>query len=200
MRKNDLVNDKLELLVGKVGRAHGIRGDLTIDVRTDEPERRFAVGTVFRTRRGTLTVASTRWHSSRLLVRFAEVPDRTVAETLRGTELRVEVDPLERPEDPDEFYDHQLVGLRVEAGHPGEEQVVGEVTEVLHLPAQDLLVVRRSDTGTEAMVPFVAEFVPEIDLAAARVVVTDSAGLLSEAGADQEGQAREVSRSGDGHP
>ena len=103
------VSETIELLVGKVGRAHGIRGDLFIDVRTDEPDRRFAPGTIFPTRRGPLTVASLRWHSSRLLVRFAEVPDRSVAEGLRGTELRVEVDADERPDDPEEFYDHQLV-------------------------------------------------------------------------------------------
>jgi 16S rRNA processing protein RimM len=95
------VSDKVELLVGRVGRAHGIRGDLTIDVRTDEPDRRFSPGTVFSTRRGPLTVDSMKWHSSRLLVRFAEVTDRNAAESLRGTELRVEVDPDERPEDPE---------------------------------------------------------------------------------------------------
>jgi 16S rRNA processing protein RimM len=92
------VADTVELLVGKVGRAHGIRGDLMIDVRTDEPERRFAPGSVFDTRRGPLTVQSLRWHSSRLLVRFDEVSDRSVAETLRGTELRVEVPADEHPE------------------------------------------------------------------------------------------------------
>jgi 16S rRNA processing protein RimM len=170
------VSETIELLVGKVGRAHGIRGDLFIDVRTDEPDRRFAPGTVFPTRRGPLTVASLRWHSSRLLVRFAEVPDRNVAETLRGTELRVEVAADERPDDPEEFYDHQLVGLAVRDEGGG---VVGQVSEVLHLPSQDMLVVRRTG-GAEAMVPFVGEFVPSIDLDAGYVVVTDSAGLLAD--------------------
>jgi 16S rRNA processing protein RimM len=172
------VNDTVELLVGKVGRAHGLRGDLMIDVRTDEPERRFAAGTVFDTRRGRLTVQSARWHSSRLLIRFDEVPDRTAAETLRGTELRVEVPVDERPDDPEEFYDHQLVGLAV---HDSVGQVVGEVTEVAHLPSQDLLVVRRAgpDAG-EAMVPFVAEFVPTVEPGSGYLVVDDKAGLLSE--------------------
>jgi 16S rRNA processing protein RimM len=176
------VSEAVELLVGKVGRAHGIRGDLTIDVRTDEPERRFAPGTVFATRRGPLTVATARWHSSRLLIRFAEVPDRSAAEMLRGTELRVEVGADERPDDPEEFYDHQLVGLAV---HDETGQLLGEVTEVAHLPSQDLLVVRRPN-GSDAMVPFVSEFVPSVDLAAGQVVVTDSAGLFAEAEAEAE--------------
>ena len=172
------MSETVELLVGKIGRAHGIRGDLTIDVRTDEPERRFAPGTVFETRRGPLTVQSMRWHSSRLLLHFDEVPDRTAAETLRGTELRIEVPADERPADPEEFYDHQLVGLAV---HDGAGAVVGEVAEVVHLPSQDLLVVRRPGPGgQDAMVPFVSEFIPTIELAAGRLVVADPAGLLSD--------------------
>jgi 16S rRNA processing protein RimM len=186
------VADTVELLVGKVGRAHGIRGDLMIDVRTDEPERRFAPGSVFHTRRGPLTVQSFRWHSSRLLIRFDEVPDRTVAETLRGTELRVDVPADEHPEDPEEFYDHQLVGLAV---HDEAGSVLGEVTEVVHLPLQDLLVVRRTDPdGAEAMVPFVTEFVPTVDPDKGFLVVTDSVGLLS----DRPSATAEVS--GDGEP
>ena len=178
------MSDKVELLVGKVGRAHGIRGDVTIDVRTDEPDHRFAAGTVFSTRRGSLTVASMKWHSSRLLVRFAEVPDRSAAESLRGTELRVEVDPDERPEDPEEFYDHQLVGLsvRTEDGQP-----VGEVIEALHLPSQDLLVVRRPDSDADAMVPFLSGFVPTVDVEAGHLVVTDTVGLLADESDDSAG-------------
>jgi 16S rRNA processing protein RimM len=170
------VSETVELLVGRIGRAHGVGGDLTIDVRTDEPDRRFAPGTVFTTRRGPLTVDTARWHSSRLLVRFVEVPDRSAAETLRGTELRVEVAADERPDDPEEFYDRQLVGLSV---HDADGAVLGQVDDVLHLPSQDLLVVRRTN-GAEAMVPFVNEFVPSVDLAAGHLVVTDSAGLLAD--------------------
>ncbi len=183
------MSETVDLLVGKIGKAHGLRGDLTIDVRTDEPDRRFATGTVFSTRRGPLTVAASRWHSSRLLIRFAEVPDRNVAETLRGTELRVEVEADERPEDPEEFYDHQLVGLqvRVQSG-----DVVGEVAEVVHLPSQDLLVVRRPESEGAgegegpAMVPFVHAFVVAVDLAARQLVVDDTAGLFREEPASQD--------------
>ncbi|MEJ7690106.1 MAG: ribosome maturation factor RimM [Nocardioidaceae bacterium] len=163
----------VDLLVGKVGRAHGLRGDVGVDVRTDEPDKRLADGTVFTTPRGRLTVEWSRWHSGRLIVHFAEVPDRTVAETLRGTELRVEVPADERPDDPEEFYDHQLVGLRVETD-TGE--VVGEVSEVLHLPAHDLLAVRRRNG--EVLVPFVTELVPVVDVDGGRLVLTDRPGLL----------------------
>jgi 16S rRNA processing protein RimM len=186
VREDDQVSDTVELLVGKVGRAHGVRGDLTIDVRTDEPERRFASGTVFATRRGPLTVETTRWHGSRLVVRFREVADRTVAETWRGTELRLDVDARERPDDPEEFYDHQLVGLRVESERG---DLLATVEDVLHLPAQDLLVVRRStpspQTDAEAFIPFVSAFVPSVDVTGGRLVVRDTAGLLGEEDADE---------------
>ncbi len=175
----------IELLVGRVGRAHGMRGDLVLDVRTDEPERRLAVGSSFDTVHGTLTVAATRWHSGRLLIRFQQVPDRNAAEALHGTELRVEVLVDERPQDPDEFYDHQLVGLTVES-ELGE--IVGQVSEVLHLPAQDMLVIAHA--GRETLVPFVAEFVPRVDLGSGRLLVTDRPGLLSDEDGDIDGDAR----------
>ena len=93
----------VEVVVGIIGRAHGIRGDVTIDVRTDEPERRFAVGETLRAEDGrrTFTVTASRDHSGRLLVHFAQLPDRTVAEAARGTVLVADVDPDERPEDDD---------------------------------------------------------------------------------------------------
>lgn len=164
----------VELLVGKIGRAHGIRGDVAIEVRTDEPERRFAPGTTFATRRGTLTLTDTRWHGQRLLGRFRELPDRTAAEQWRGTELRITVPADERPDDPEEFYDHQLVDLVV-ADTAGT--IVGTVAEVLHLPSQDVLVVALS-SGREAMVPFVGDLVPSVDLAAGSVVIDPPPGLL----------------------
>jgi 16S rRNA processing protein RimM len=159
--------------VGRVGRAHGIRGEVAIDVRTDEPERRFAVGTTFATARGRLTIESTRWHGVRLLARFEEIADRTQAEAMRGAELRLEVEADERPDDPEEFYDHQLVGLsaRLESGEP-----LGPVTDVLHLPAQDVLVVDHD--GREILVPFIGDFVPTVDLEDGSVVIRPAPGLL----------------------
>jgi 16S rRNA processing protein RimM len=173
--------ETVELLVGRVGRAHGIRGDVVVDVRTDEPDRRFAPGTAFSTSRGELTVASSRWHGQRLLVAFAEVTGRTAAEELRGAELRITVAADLRPEDPEEFYDHHLVGLRAEseAGEP-----LGQVSDVLHLPAQDVLVVRHDDR--DVLVPFVADIVPSVDLDAGRVVIVEQPGLLDESPDDAE--------------
>lgn len=164
----------VELLVGKIGRAHGIRGDVAIDVRTDEPERRFESGASFATRRGTLTLVSTHWHGQRLLARFRDVDDRTSAEQLRGIELRVTVAAAERPEDPEEFYDHQLIGLEVV---DLQSTALGRVEEVLHLPAQDVLALRLTDER-EVLVPFVNELVPHVDLAGGRVVIAPPPGLL----------------------
>jgi 16S rRNA processing protein RimM len=171
--------ETLEVVVGVIGRAHGIRGDVTMDVRTDEPERRFAVGTAFRTDRGTLTVAGSRWSGPRLLIRFAEAADRDAAERLRGAELLLEVSDDETPDDPDEFYDHQLVGLRA-LDAAGDE--VGRVGGVLHLPAHDVLVIERD--GREALVPFVARHVPTVDLAVGAVTIADDSGLLEPLGTD----------------
>ena len=164
----------IEVVVGRIGKPHGIRGEVTVDVRSDEPERRFAPGARLRTPEGHLTVATARMHSGRLLVRFEELADRTAVEAARGTELTVEVDRAERPEDPEEFYDHQLVGLRVETTGGG---VVGELLRVEHHGAQDLLVIG-TDRG-EVLFPFVTALVPEVDLDGGRLVLDDRPGLLT---------------------
>ncbi len=166
------------LVAGRVGRAHGVQGAVGVEVRTDDPDARFAPGAALRTEpdRGLLTVVSSRWHSGRLLVSFDGVDDRTAAEALRGTMLLVDVDEDARFDDPDEFYDHQLIGLTaLVAGSPGT--VAGTITDVLHLPAQVLLAVKRPD-GVEVLVPFVAELVPDVDLAAGTVTVEPRPGLL----------------------
>ncbi|MFD8756663.1 ribosome maturation factor RimM [Kitasatospora sp. NPDC059577] len=167
----------MQLVVGRIGRAHGIRGDVSVEVRTDEPELRLGPGAVLLTdpaSAGPLTIESGRVHSGRLLLRFAGVKDRNAAEALRGTMLIAEVDPEERPDDPEEFYDHQLIGLDVVLldGTP-----VGELTEVVHLPYHDLLMVKKAD-GTEVLVPFVSQIVPTIDLENQRAVITPPAGLI----------------------
>ena len=165
--------------VGRIGRAHGIRGEVSVDVRTDSPDLRFADGARLTTEpagAGPLVVGHSRWHSGRLLVRFDGVSDRAVAEGLRGVRLLAEVGEGERPDDPDEFFDHQLLGLRA-VTTAGDD--VGEITDVLHLPGQDLLVIRRAD-DRETLVPFVADIVPEVDLAARRVVLDPPTGLLDD--------------------
>jgi 16S rRNA processing protein RimM len=186
-----------DVVVGRIGKAHGIRGEVSVELRTDEPDRRFTDGAVLATeapggslpsgadRPATLTVRATRWHQSRLLVTFAEVTDRTQAEAVRGLLLLSTVDEHEAPEDPEEFYDHQLVGLQVVTT---DGRVVGELAEVLHGSAQDLLSVRAED-GREVLVPFVSELVPTVDVPAGRIVVADRPGLISPAVDDEEGGA-----------
>jgi 16S rRNA processing protein RimM len=171
----------MDVVVGRVAKAHGIGGELAVDVRTDSPEERFAPGSVMaaRLRDGTtrtLTVTTARPHSGRLLVRFDEVPDRTGAESLRGTLLLADTGDLPPIEDPDEFYDHELAGLAVVLvdGTP-----VGTVREVIHGPGGELLAIERAaDAGGEALVPFVRQIVPEVDLAGRRVVLDPPEGLL----------------------
>lgn len=168
-----------ELLVGIATRAHGLRGEVLVDVHTDSPDERFAPGAVLTARRaggpdGLLTVESTRPHSGRLLVRFVQAPDRTAAEGLRGTRLLITTDVLAPPDDPEEFHIHQLEGLRAELD---DGAVVGTVREVVHGPAGEMLVLARPELP-DALVPFVRAIVPTVDLAAGRVVLTPPEGLL----------------------
>ncbi|MBB5116710.1 16S rRNA processing protein RimM [Streptomyces eurocidicus] len=167
----------MQLVVGRIGRAHGIKGEVSIEVRTDEPELRLGPGAVLATDpagAGPLTIETGRVHSGRLLLRFAGVKDRTAAEALRNILLIAEVDPEEGPEDPEEFYDHQLIDLDV-VTVDGEE--IGRITEIAHLPAQDLFIVERPDGG-EVMIPFVGEIVTEIDLEEQRAVIDPPPGLI----------------------
>ena len=166
----------MQVTVGRIGRAHGIRGAVVVGVRTDEPELRFAKGSQLDTDPsgvGPLTVAATQWHSGELLVRFAGVSDRDAAEELRGTWLLVDSATIAPPDDPDEFMDTDLIGLSVRTV---DGTVVGTVGDVLH-PAQDVLVVKSSD-GREVMVPFVLPLVPEVDVAAGYLVIDPPEGLL----------------------
>jgi len=172
----------VRVIVGRVGRPHGIRGEVVIGVRTDEPDLRFPVGAVLGagptpdsdTPPAQLRVASARWHSGQLLVAFAGVTDRTAAGELTGSWLSVDSSQLPATPDPDEFRDHELIGLSVRtcAG-----EAVGVVTDVLHY-GQDLLVVQRPDDGGEHLVPFVKAIVPEVDVAAGTIIIDPPPGLL----------------------
>lgn len=167
----------MQLVIGRIGRAHGVRGDLFVEPMTDEPDHRYSDGAVLMTSDSTtLTVATSKWHSGRFVVHFAGIEDRTTAEALRGQTLTIDVDPAELPEDPDEYYDHQLVGLKVALE---DGSFVGVIGEVIHLPSQDLLSVKR-EGDTEVLIPFVLEFVPSIDLAQKVVTITPPRGLLNE--------------------
>ena len=168
------------LVVGRILRPHGLRGELSVEVRTDDPGERFAVGSVLATdppEAGPLTVEASRWHSGRLLVSFAGIEDRTGAESLRGAWLTIDVAGIPAPQDPDEFHDHQLTGLTV-VTVSGE--LVGTVTDVLH-PGQDLLAITPAP-GTsrraEVLVPFVAAIAVEVDLADGKLVIDPPPGLL----------------------
>lgn len=168
------------LIVGHIMRAHGIRGEVLVQPRTDEPEQRFTVGStlvVEPTVAGlpaTLSIETVRPHSGRLIVTFAEITDRDAAEASKGTVLNVDSADVPPPTDPDEFLDHQLVGLAV-VDAKGEP--VGTVTRIDHAPASDLLVVRLSD-GRTGLVPFVKAIVPEVDVAAGRIVIDPPGGLF----------------------
>jgi 16S rRNA processing protein RimM len=164
----------MQLVVGRIGRAHGVRGEVSVDVRTDDPAARFAPGSSLDTENaGTLTVETVRTHSGRLLVRFAGIGDRTAAEALRGLLLLIDSAEIPPSDDPEEFHDHELIGLAA-VSTDGTE--LGEIVDVEH-HGQDLLVLRRPG-GDEALVPFVSAIVPTIDLPAGRVVLDPPPGLL----------------------
>jgi len=175
--------ESIEVVVGRIGKPHGIRGEVTVDVRTDEPNRRYADGSVLRAvaprgsafSLGSLTVARTRWHQQVLLVTFVELGDRNAAEAARNVVLHASIDASAVPDDPEEFYDHQLVGL---AAHDLDGTLLGEVTGLVHGGAQDLLAIKAVD-GRDTLVPFVTALVPEVDLVARRVVVADRPGLVA---------------------
>jgi 16S rRNA processing protein RimM len=190
----------MRLVVARIGRPHGIRGEVTVEVRTDVPEERFVPGAVLHVTapgsaaargqggasgkghggpvparsRPTLVVDTARDHNGVLLLSFAGVADRSAAEELRGALL--EADVPDEPGEADAWYDHELVGLRVE--DPGGT-VLGQVVGVEHGAAQDLLVVRRPDRA-ERLVPFVCAIVPTVDVAAGRLVVVDPGGLITD--------------------
>ena len=169
----------MQLVVGRIGRPHGLRGEVTVEVRTDDPGQRFAAGSVLGTdpaANGPLTVSSARWHSGRMLVRFSGRESRDAAEGLRGTVLVVDSASLPSRSDPNEFGDHELIGLTVltVAG-----ELVGTVTDVLH-HGQDLLVIGGSGArrGEEILVPFVSALVPEVDVASGKMLIDPPPGLI----------------------
>jgi len=168
----------MDLVVGRVVKAHGVTGELVVDVRTDDPETRFAPGTSLRARakdgaERPLIVASARPHGGRLLVRLDGVVDRDSADALRGALFLVDSADLPPIEDPDEFYDHQLEGLRVRTTAGIE---VGTVAEVLHTAAGELLSVRTEDR--EVLVPFVGAIVASVSLADQVIEIDPPEGLL----------------------
>jgi 16S rRNA processing protein RimM len=167
----------VQLVVGRIGRAHGVHGEVTVEVRTDDPDSRYAPGSTLVTdpaERGPLTVERARPRPGGLIVAFAGVTGREEAEALRDTLLLVESETLPALADPDEYYDHELVGL---AAVLPSGASLGTVDDVVHGAGGDLLVVRTHE-GREHLVPFVRTIVPTVDVPGGRVVVDPPPGLL----------------------
>jgi 16S rRNA processing protein RimM len=160
--------------VGTITKAHGLRGEVAVQVRSDNPDR-FTVGSNMLLPDGrALTVASVHQHGKVLLVGFAEVTDRTSAETLRGTDLSVPESWL--PELADgEYWPFQLEGCEVVTD---ADRVLGMLVDVIPNPANDLWVARDED-GTETLVPAIRDVIVRVDLDARRVLVRDLPGLTA---------------------
>ena len=180
-----------QLRVGRLTKAHGLKGALKLELFTDEPERRFVPGATFTLQvptsspwhGKTLELAELRWYNSHPVGFFVGVGTREEAETLVRAILWVDHDLAEVPAESDAWYDHQLVGLR--ALRDGQD--VGRVVRVDHFPAQDLLAI---DTRSgEVLVPFVSAIVPTVDIAAGTVTLTPPAGLFEELPPDDEPKA-----------
>ncbi|KIS26970.1 ribosome maturation factor RimM [Arthrobacter sp. SPG23] len=165
----------MQLQVARIGKPHGIRGEVTVQVLTDAPEDRFIPGTQFLVEPasvGMLTVDSARWNKDILLLGFEGIDTRNQAEALRGAKLFIETEELD--EDDDEgWYEHELVGLDVRVG----DAVVGKVSGLRTLPVQDLIVVEAPD-GSEILIPFVEEIVPEVNVGGKYILVTPPPGLF----------------------
>ena len=157
----------MRLNVGRIGRAHGILGEATIEVRTDLAEERFAIGAQLETdSHGMLTVVSARLHNGILLLGFTGISDRNSVEKLRDVLLYSEVDIDEPGFEEDDYHVLQLIGCKA---YLVDGDLLGEVTEVLNLPGQDVLSIK-SENG-EVLIPFVHQLVPIVDIKAKRMTV-----------------------------
>lgn len=181
---------RTQLRVGRLVKAHGLKGALKLELYTDDPDGRFVEGAVFTLQvpeaspwhGKTVTVREFRWMNSHPVVFLEGIDDREAAESIVRAILWIDQDVAEASEE-DAWYDHQLVGLDVVR----DGDVVGRVVRVDHLPAQDLLIVKATGgTEREILVPFVAAIVPEVDVAAGRLVVTPPAGLFEDLPGDDE--------------
>jgi 16S rRNA processing protein RimM len=163
----------MHVQVARIGKPHGIRGEVTVQVLTDAPEDRFVPGTAFIVEpasSGPLTLEGARWNKDILLLSFAEVPDRNRAEQLRGVKLYLESEDLE--DDDEGWYEHELVGLAARV----DGRDAGTVAALMTGPVQDLLVVDTPEG--EVLVPFVEEIVPEVDVEGGFVVIVPPPGLF----------------------
>ncbi|MEO8930929.1 MAG: ribosome maturation factor RimM [Lacisediminihabitans sp.] len=178
----EAVPNKTQLRVGRLTKAHGLKGAIKVELYTDDPGRRFVPGAVFTLQvptsspwhGKTLELIELKWFNSHAVAFFKNVPDRSAAETLLKAILWIDQDLSESPAEEDAWFDHQLVGLAVMR----DGVKVGTISLVDHLPAQDLLHV--TTDGGEVLVPFVKAIVPAVDIAAGTLTVTPPAGLFEE--------------------
>ena len=181
----------MRLQVARIGKPHGIRGEVTVQVLTDAPEDRFAPGAVFEVEHPTfkkLTVEGARWNKEILLLAFEELLDRNTAETVRGAKLFIDTEEVE--DDSEGWYEHELVDLEARVG----DKVVGKVTALRTGNVQDLLVVKSTE-GDEVYVPFVESIVPEVNIEGGYILMTPPEGLFEinrEDGSDADAPAEEA--------
>ncbi|MCD2497139.1 ribosome maturation factor RimM [Microbacterium nymphoidis] len=181
--------DKTQLRVGRLVKAHGLKGAFKLELYTDDPDGRFVPGAEFTLQvpesspwhGKTITVREFRWMNSHAVVFFEGVDDRNTADELVRAILWIDQDADAGSDEDDAWYDHQLVGLDVVR----DGAVVGRLARVEHLPAQDLLIVKTT-AGDEVMVPFVSAIVPEVDVRGGRVTITPPPGLFEELEAADE--------------
>ena len=167
----------MQLVVARIGRAHGVLGEATIEVRTDQPEDRFFIGSVLATEPttfGPLTITSVRDHNGTLLLGFKGFNDRNQIEELRNVLLLADVD-IEADSTEDDFHVQQLLQCEVSTQ---DGQAIGPVTDVINLPGQDVLAVDYN--GREVLIPFVKAIVPIVDVKNRKITVVPPAGLLDE--------------------
>jgi 16S rRNA processing protein RimM len=175
-----VTSSKTKLRVGRLVKAHGLKGALKLELYTDSPDQRFRAGQELELQvpetsewfGKTVKVAELRFYNQAPVLFLEGIQDRSQAETLVKAILLIETDLEQLPEDPEAWYDHQLVGLTALVG----EEVVGKVIRVDHLPAQDLLAIETSNG--EVLVPFVKQIVPSVDIKKGQVVITPPAGLF----------------------
>ena len=179
---SDSTPQRTQLRVGRLTKAHGLKGAIKLELFTDDPGRRFVPGAVFTLQvptsspwhGKTLELVELRWYNQHAVGFFKDVPDRSTAETLAKAILWIDADVAEQSDEEDAWYDHQLIGLAVM--RDGER--IGTIGRLEHLPAQDLLIVK-TPTG-DVMIPFVKAIVPSVDVKNGLVTITPPPGLLEE--------------------